>query len=227
LPPTTWRPYWLDAPASSLDQKRSGTLRSWAAGMAPMTNHRATILSCPCPGVQRTTRADCTYRTGFANEPNRAHAAFHGVPYPTTLEETSSDLRRAFLTRLCSVFNLSQTLDALLRPQPFPPCFMRITPLGFHFQRFSLPGSRRRLTTPPVPHAVSHNAYRRWRTNDARGVPRLQGFEHPESPFRQARCYPRYAGRSSPSITPLRGIHPSGLGFVLPRGLLSWAFASR
>jgi hypothetical protein len=35
---------------------------------------------------------------------------------------------------------------------------MRVTPLSFHFQRFSLPSSRLRLSTRPVPHAVSHNA---------------------------------------------------------------------
>jgi hypothetical protein len=35
---------------------------------------------------------------------------------------------------------------------------MRVTPLSFHFQRFSLSGSRLRLSTRPVPHAVSHNA---------------------------------------------------------------------
>jgi hypothetical protein len=30
--------------------------------------------------------------------------------------------------------------------------------MSFNFQRFSLPGSRSRLTTFPFPHAVSHNA---------------------------------------------------------------------
>jgi len=35
---------------------------------------------------------------------------------------------------------------------------MRVTPLSFRFQRFSLPGSRLCLATPPVPHAVSHDA---------------------------------------------------------------------
>jgi hypothetical protein len=35
---------------------------------------------------------------------------------------------------------------------------MRVTPLSFHFQRFSLLSSRLRLSTRPVPHAVSHNA---------------------------------------------------------------------
>jgi hypothetical protein len=29
------------------------------------------------------------------------------------------------------------------------------------------------------------------------------------------------------AVIPFRGIHPSGLGLVLPRDLLSWAFTSR
>jgi len=84
--------------------------------------------------------------------------AFPGVPYPTTLEETGSYLCRDCLTRLRCVFNLSQTLDALIRPKPFPPCFMRVTPMGFCFQRFSLTGSELRLTTPLAPHAVTRFA---------------------------------------------------------------------
>ena len=36
---------------------------------------------------------------------------------------------------------------------------MRVTPLSFRFQRFSLSGSRLRLTTRPALHAVSHNAF--------------------------------------------------------------------
>jgi hypothetical protein len=62
------------------------------------------------------------------------------------------------------------------------------------------------------------------RTEPYDPLPRLQGFSHPRSPYRQGQFYPTYADRSSPSITPLRGFHPSGLGFVLPRGLLSWAW---
>jgi hypothetical protein len=49
--------------------------------------------------------------------------------------------------RLCCAYRLSQPLDALFRLQPFPPCFMRETPVGFCFQRFSLRGSEDSLTT--------------------------------------------------------------------------------
>jgi len=154
--------------------------------------------------------------------------AFHGVPYPTTLEEMGSDLCRACLTRLCSASRLSQPLDALLHPKPSPPCFMRTTPLGFCFQRVSLPGSQDSLT-------ASHSFMLflvdpRARRQAGRAhitTPQLQGFSHPGSPYRQPRCYPTDTDRSSPSLAPLRGIHPSGLGPVLPRDLLSWAFTSR
>jgi hypothetical protein len=80
--------------------------------------------------------------------------AFHGVCYPTTLAEAGSDLHWACLTQLCCAFRLSQPLDALFRLRPFQPCFMPVTPLGFRFQRFSLPGSgsasRRSLPFMPL-----------------------------------------------------------------------------
>lgn len=80
-------------------------------------------------------------------------AAFHGVSCPTTHEVTDSDLHRAYLTRLCCAYRLSQPLGAFFHPRPCPPCFVRVTPVGFGFQRFSLPGSEERLTTtlPLVP----------------------------------------------------------------------------
>jgi hypothetical protein len=71
----------------------------------------------------------------------RTQAASHGVLHPTTLAEAGSDQHRVCLTRLCCAFRLSQPLDALFRLQPLRPCFMPVTPLGFCFQRFSLPGS--------------------------------------------------------------------------------------
>jgi hypothetical protein len=82
---------------------------------------------------------------------------FRGVWCPTTLSEAGSDSHRAYLTRLCSAFRLSQPLDALLRLQPFRPCFMPVTPLGFDLQRFSLPGSGPHLSMKPALHAVFHD----------------------------------------------------------------------
>jgi hypothetical protein len=80
--------------------------------------------------------------------PALPRTAFHGVCRPSTFEEAGSDQHRACLTRLCSASRLSQPLDALLHPQPFSPCFMRVTPLGFCFQRVSLSGSEENLTAP-------------------------------------------------------------------------------
>ena len=145
-----------------------------------------------------------------------SRAAFHGVLHPTTLEETGSDQHRAYLSRLCCAFRLSQPLDALLHPQPSPPCFMRVTPLGLNFQRFSLPGSGDHLTMTSCPHAVFRHTARDRQAGISDMAPRLQGLAHPGSPYRQARCYPWYADRSSPSLLPLRGFHPSGLGLMLP-----------
>ena len=94
--------------------------------------------------------------------------ASHGVSDPSTLEETDSDLHRAYLTQLCYAYRLSQPLDALFRLQPFSPCFMRVTPLGFRFQRFSLRDSEQCLTTllpsfpfttAPVKSASRRNQY--------------------------------------------------------------------
>jgi len=79
---------------------------------------------------------------------------FHGVWCPTALAEAGSDLCRACLPRLCGVFRFSRPLDASFRLQPFQPCFMPVTPLGFRFQRVSLPGSGRRLSTSPSLRAV-------------------------------------------------------------------------
>ena len=153
--------------------------------------------------------------------------AFHGVLRPTTLEEMGSDQHRAYLTRLRNALRLSQPLDASLHPQPFPPCFMRVTPLSFCFQRFSLPDREVHLTVPSAPHAISHLAPRDRQAGIRDVVPWLQGIARPRSPYHQARCYPWYGDRSSPSLLPLRGFHPSGLGPMLPRDLLSWAFTFR
>jgi hypothetical protein len=115
----------------------------------------------------------------------RTLAAFHGVVHPTTHTEAGSDQHRVYLTRLCSAFRLSQPLDALLRLQPFRPCFMPVAPLGFYLQRFSLPGSGHRLSPAPSPHAVVDDWVQRL-PGRLFPQPRLRGFAHPESPYRQA-----------------------------------------
>jgi hypothetical protein len=88
-------------------------------------------------------------------------------------------------SRLCSAFRFSQPLDALLRLQPLRPCFMPVAPMGFHFQRFPLPGSGLRLSPKSSPHAVVVDWVRRL-PGRLLSQPRLQGFAHPGNPYRQA-----------------------------------------
>jgi hypothetical protein len=75
---------------------------------------------------------------------------------------------------------------------------MPVAPLGFRFQRFPLSGSRcasrHNLSLLPFHRAVLASA----RTD--RCCTRLQGFEHPESPFATGRRYPVSVGRSSLSV---------------------------
>jgi len=82
--------------------------------------------------------------------------AFHGVWYPSTLEESGSDSRRVYLARLCCVFRLSQPLDALFRLKPFSPCFMRVAPLGFLLSEAFPLRERGALHSLLSLHAVSH-----------------------------------------------------------------------
>jgi hypothetical protein len=149
--------------------------------------------------------------------------AFHGVPYPSTLGETGSDLHRVYLARLCYAFRFSQPLDASFRPNPTSPCFMRETPLGFLLTEVFPLRSRGEPHSLLSLHAVSHRDFPHRQAGLASTTPQLQGFALSENPFRQTRCYPTDADRSSPSLVPLRGFHPSGLDPVLPRTLLSWA----
>ena len=147
--------------------------------------------------------------------------------YPSTLADTDSDQHRHYLNRLCCAFRFSQPLDASFRPSPFSPCFVRVAPMSFRptevcpFQKRGTPHDA------PFPSCCFplHTLLRQ--AVEVSATPQLQGFAQSESPFRQTRCYPTSADRSSPGLIPLRGFHPSGLDPVLPRSLLSWAFTSR
>jgi hypothetical protein len=149
-----------------------------------------------------------------------------GFSYPSTLSETGSDQHRNYLARLCCVFRLLRPPDALFRPQPLPPCFVRVAPLGFQPTEVFPP--RKRGTSRD---ALSLRAV-------SRQTPRTANH-----PTRHDAAAPRVCAieKSVPADTvlpdeyrpilswplPLRGFHPSGLDFMLPRSLLSWAFTSR
>ena len=82
-----------------------------------------------------------------------------GFWYPSTLTEKGSDLHQLCLSWLCYAFRLSQPLDASFRLNPFPPCFMRVAPMGF--QPSEVFPSRTRETPHDVPslHAVPRRIF--------------------------------------------------------------------
>jgi len=67
---------------------------------------------------------------------------------PSAYAGNGKRLDRGCLPRLCSVFRLSQPLDALLLPNPSRLCFTPETLLGFLLQRFPLRTGRARLSAP-------------------------------------------------------------------------------
>jgi hypothetical protein len=167
----------------------------------------------PPPGVTRR---------GFGKQPSSM-----GFVGPSTLAEAGSDSRRGCLPRLRGVLGFSQPLDALLRPSPLRPCFMPVTPLGFSLSEVcpspvASRASRRRLPLMPFHIDSAPSSARTTVSSESR----LQGFEHPQSPFPTGRCYP-IVRQADPllALTSPRS-SPRGLGLVLPRSLLSWAWVT-
>jgi hypothetical protein len=72
-------------------------------------------------------------------------------------------------------------------------------PWASNLQRFSLPDSEERLTTP-YPFMLFPARILGQRTIRLSMTPQLQGFAQSRSPFRQTRCYPTNTGRSSPGL---------------------------
>jgi hypothetical protein len=167
---------------------RSGDLFGFEASSHP------TDLSCPSSHVQSVTRAfwfDVHPLCGEAVSPSSRE-----VFGPSTLAEADSDLHRGCLPRLCNAFRVSHPLDALLRLLPLRPCFMPVTPLGFHFQRVPPPGSR-----PPFDVLALLAVSYQWLSNiraeallSSPAEPRLQGFAHPGGPFPPASLLPDSRG---------------------------------
>jgi hypothetical protein len=82
-----------------------------------------------------------------------------GFSYPSTHSETGSDQHRNCLNRLRYAFRLPRPLDVLFHLNPFPPCFMRMAPMGFGpSEVFSL---RKRKTPHDASslHAVSRRTF--------------------------------------------------------------------
>jgi hypothetical protein len=99
-------------------------------------------------------------------------------------------------------------------------------PWASAFRGFPFPVARCPLQDPMsfVPFAVAPPVPASRFARYVAAAPRIYA---PGKSVSAGRCYPVIADRSSPSVAPLRGFHPSGLGPVLPRCLLSWASTSR
>jgi len=180
----------------------------------------------PCPGRRaREFFGSSGSARSYQRAITRMVAAFHGVWCPTTLAEAGSDLHRACLTRLCCAFRFSQPLDALFRLQPLQPCFMPVTPLGFHLQRVPLPGSGHvsRRYLPFVPFRLTGQDVGQDESSPA-PAPRVCASEESvhSNPVLPGCCRPILSWRS-----PLRGFPHCDLGSMLPRSLLSWALSRR
>jgi hypothetical protein len=123
--------YWLHAPTANLGRSWPRTTWSSVAGLTPSTNQRHHPLM-PLP---RRSENDPS-RIPTASRNRKRH-----VPLEDCLPWGSSTLRRSqkqaatkhrnYLNRLCCAFRLPRPPDALFRLNPFPPCFMRVTPMGF------------------------------------------------------------------------------------------------
>jgi hypothetical protein len=114
--------YWFHAPTYELGPQ-----------LAP--NH--VVFSRPTDATDKSTtssshvlaltfrdRSEPVARTSLKSQATHVvRTAFHGVSYPTTLEESGSDLHRLCLARLCCAFRLSQPLDAFIPPETVPALF--------------------------------------------------------------------------------------------------------
>jgi hypothetical protein len=185
-----------------------------------LTAEAARLHSCPSPRVQSVALASAARRSPLLARRSARLGPygrlFHGVlrPFDVLGIRAATDAfasRRGCLPRLRSTFRLSQPLGALLRAYPLRPCFMPVTPMGFHdLQRFPLQGSPASLTNsiqclPKVTSAICSSRSVRVllvvaavvenASADALHTARLRGFEHPWSPFSMDRFYAGPTGR--------------------------------
>jgi hypothetical protein len=142
----------------------------------------------------------------------------HGVSFPSTYSNATSDQRRACLTRLCCAFRFSQPHDASFRSRPFSLVSCRFRPWDLSSQRFppscSHHGSHRSLSIclefrPPwslhrsapksftlaLPRSDSPCSCSEERPRSESSKRNLaQGLMHQEGPFTTKRFYPNSVG---------------------------------
>jgi hypothetical protein len=120
----------------------------------------------------------------------------HEVLFPFSVLEQSSDLTRAYLTRLCYALRLSQPLSVLFRPAPFRPCFMPVSLLGFSPSEVSPRWNPERLSTPaPLLTSSCGSApasHSKLCSTVAFPFDRLQGVDPPANPFIRRQALTRH-----------------------------------
>lgn len=151
-------PYWFGAPTLVF-----GVLLRDLRGLYRTRPGANEVIRCHRPLLSFASRSESyssvltlpLSRTAQWTSRSLRRASYPGVHGSSTLSEADSDLHSAYLTELCCVFRLSQSLDALFHPRPFQPYFVLVTPLNFHLQRFSLSVPGRHLSMSPAPPVVS------------------------------------------------------------------------
>jgi hypothetical protein len=112
-------PYWFGAPTVVF-----GVLLRDLRGLRLTRPGGNEVIRCHHPLLSFTSRSE-SYSSVLTPPPSLViqwtpcgarRASYPGVHGPSTLSETDSDLRSAYLTGLCCAFRLSQPLDALFRP---------------------------------------------------------------------------------------------------------------
>jgi hypothetical protein len=122
------------------------------------------------------------------------------VSCPSTLAEAGSDLCRVCLPRLCYACRFSQPLDAFFRQQPFQPCFMPVTPLGFRLSEIS-PSFRPMCLATHRPLLAVMAGSPRTVANALPPMPlSFKGVSSQEVRSLLGRFYPVRAGRASHSL---------------------------
>jgi hypothetical protein len=132
---------------------------------------------------------------------------------PFDVFDAGSDLHRAYLTRLCCDFRLSQPLDVLIPPAPPRPCFMPNPSLRFCSQRLPPPSRRHGFhrALPLLPLATPKRDP-------------TSGIFAPGRSVRVRSVLPVSCRSILSQLSSPRKGFPSSLGFASLQCLLSWAF---
>jgi len=123
---------------------------SWFSAAGPAPPSESTTLSSHALALTFREQSKPVARTFVQSRTTHSiRTAFHGVSYPTTLEESGSDSHRVYLARLRCAFRLSQPPDALIPPETVPALFHAGGAPGFPaFRGFPSPKAGRASRLP-------------------------------------------------------------------------------